>query len=165
MDALSAVERLSWTDREVLEFMGVALRNVDIVGSVRISEIRQGLEMYSAGPAGLSVVVGRNLIGEQVLEDLASSACQEALSFGVSEEAFARLARTVELRARKIVAPLLAEIEQLKVDVKGLRDVAEVAAKKLRSAEICHPNAVDHLIGEARSALSDHLPKGWPVRQ
>lgn len=34
----------NWTDRQVLDFLGVALRNVDLVGEVRLSEIRQGFE-------------------------------------------------------------------------------------------------------------------------
>lgn len=34
----------TWTDRQVLDFLGVALRNVDIEGVVRLSEIRQGFE-------------------------------------------------------------------------------------------------------------------------
>lgn len=40
------------------------------------------------------------IVDEDTLRDLASSACQEALSFGVNEDVFMRLARTVELRAR-----------------------------------------------------------------
>ena len=40
---------------------------------------------------------------------------------------------------------------------------AILAAKKLRSAEICHPRAVETLVDEARAALSDYLPDGWPV--
>lgn len=35
---------INWTDRQVLDFLGVALRNVDLVGEVRLSEIRQGFE-------------------------------------------------------------------------------------------------------------------------
>jgi hypothetical protein len=34
----------NWTDRQVLDFLGVALRNVDLVGEVRLSEIRQGFQ-------------------------------------------------------------------------------------------------------------------------
>lgn len=158
MEVLIHASRLEWTDREVLEFMGVALRNVDIVGDVRISEIRQGLEMFTAGPVRSDpVVTGGHLVDEQALLDLASSACQEALSFGVGEMVFAKLGRAIELRSRRAVAPLLAELDQL-------RQVAELAAKKLRSAELCHPRAVDCLVDEARQALSAYLPEGWPVR-
>lgn len=32
----------NWTDLQVLDFLGVALRNVDLVGEVKLSEIRQG---------------------------------------------------------------------------------------------------------------------------
>lgn len=53
------------------------------------------------------------------------------------------------------VLELYARIERLERD-------AEMAAKKLRSAEICHPRAVDTLISEAREILSDYLPVGWP---
>ncbi|QZA71301.1 Lar-like restriction alleviation protein [Pseudomonas phage AH02] len=44
--AKSKVDPCEWTDLQVLEFMGVALRNVDIVpeSTVRLSEIRQGFE-------------------------------------------------------------------------------------------------------------------------
>lgn len=42
--ALKAQEPCNLNDAQVLEFLGVALRNVDIVGSVRLSEIRQGFE-------------------------------------------------------------------------------------------------------------------------
>ena len=34
----------SWSDAQVLEFLGVALRNVDLQGAVKISEIRQGFQ-------------------------------------------------------------------------------------------------------------------------
>lgn len=33
-----------WSDQQVLDFLGVALRNVDLVGEVRLGEIRQGFE-------------------------------------------------------------------------------------------------------------------------
>lgn len=33
-----------WSDAQVLEFLGVALRNVDLVGSINLSEIRQGFQ-------------------------------------------------------------------------------------------------------------------------
>lgn len=52
--------------------------------------------------------------------------------------------------------------ESHKLDAKIHRDVAEFCAKKLRSAEICHPRAVDTLVGEAREALAAYLPEGWP---
>lgn len=42
-----------WSDRQVLEFLGVALRNVDLQGEVRLSEIRQGFE-YMRGRATLA---------------------------------------------------------------------------------------------------------------
>lgn len=49
-----AFDPCKWTDREVLEFLGVALRNVDLVGEVRISEIRQGFEyMHAKHRAGV----------------------------------------------------------------------------------------------------------------
>ena len=42
--APEALDPCSWTDRQVLDFLGVALRNVDLVGEVRLSEVRQGFE-------------------------------------------------------------------------------------------------------------------------
>lgn len=47
-------------------------------------------------------------------------------------------------------------------DVTALRVNAEVAAKKLRSAQICHPRAVETLVDEARHILAPYLPAGWP---
>lgn len=38
----------NWTDRQVLDFLGIALRNVDLVGEVHLSEIRQGFEHMRA---------------------------------------------------------------------------------------------------------------------
>lgn len=38
------VSPCDWTDRQVLDFLGVALRNVDLVGTVHMSEIRQGFQ-------------------------------------------------------------------------------------------------------------------------
>ncbi len=40
------------------------------------------------------------LVDESALLDLASSACQEALAFGVNEHAFERLARAVEYKCQ-----------------------------------------------------------------
>ncbi len=40
------------------------------------------------------------LVDECALLDLASSACQEALAFGVNENAFERLARSVEFKCQ-----------------------------------------------------------------
>lgn len=43
---------VNWPDRQVLDFLGVALRNVDLVGEVRLSEIRQGFQfMQERQPA------------------------------------------------------------------------------------------------------------------
>ena len=42
-----------WTDQQVLDFLGVALRNVDVVGTVQLNEIRQGFELVM-GRAALS---------------------------------------------------------------------------------------------------------------
>ncbi len=33
-----------WSDQQVMDFLGVALRNVDLQGEVRLSEIRQGFQ-------------------------------------------------------------------------------------------------------------------------
>lgn len=38
------VSPCDWTDRQILDFPGVALRNVDLVGAVYLREIRQGFE-------------------------------------------------------------------------------------------------------------------------
>lgn len=40
----------NWTDKQVLEFLGVALRNVDIVGTVMLHEIRQGFQFMAGQP-------------------------------------------------------------------------------------------------------------------
>lgn len=42
--AITPTDPRNWTDRQVLDFLGVALRNVDLVGTVRLSEIRQGFD-------------------------------------------------------------------------------------------------------------------------
>lgn len=55
------------------------------------------------------------------------------------------------------------ERDQLKAENEALRGLAELVAKKLRSAEICNPRAVEFLLDEARAALADYLPKGWPL--
>ncbi|HFH3930819.1 TPA: hypothetical protein ACGJ23_005468 [Pseudomonas aeruginosa] len=49
-ESMAPTDPREWTDRQVLDFLGVALRNVDIVGTVRLSEIRQGFDF----------VMGRN---------------------------------------------------------------------------------------------------------
>jgi len=54
-----ALDPRQWTDRQVLEFLGTALRNVDLVGEVRLSEIRQGFE----------VVMGRAAPSQQAEPD------------------------------------------------------------------------------------------------
>lgn len=51
------------------------------------------------------------------------------------------------------------------VELDRIKATAELAAKKLRSAEICHPRAVETLVGEAREALAAYLPAGWPESQ
>lgn len=91
-----------WEDQQVLDFLGVALRNVDLVGEVRLSEIRQGFEFMRSKSLSVESNTPAELISEDDLRDLASSACQEALSFGVNEDVFLRLARSVELRARSV---------------------------------------------------------------
>lgn len=54
------------------------------------------------------------------------------------------------------------QVERQAKDIEALRNDAQLAAKKLRSAEICHPRAVETLVGEAREALAAYLPEGWP---
>lgn len=34
-----------WSDKQILEFLGTALRNVDLRGSIKLGEIRQGFEV------------------------------------------------------------------------------------------------------------------------
>jgi hypothetical protein len=43
-EVMAPTDPREWTDRQVLDFLGVALRNVDVVGTVRLSEIRQGFD-------------------------------------------------------------------------------------------------------------------------
>jgi uncharacterized small protein (DUF1192 family) len=38
-----------WSDAQILEFLGVALRNVDVLGTVRLKEVRQGFQ-YMRNP-------------------------------------------------------------------------------------------------------------------
>lgn len=38
----------NWSDAQILDFLGVALRNTDVRGSVRPKEIRQGFEYMRA---------------------------------------------------------------------------------------------------------------------
>lgn len=58
------------------------------------------LRALSASADRSAPVERPQLVGEDELQDLAASACQMALSHGVSEDSFLRLARTVEQRAR-----------------------------------------------------------------
>lgn len=78
------------------------------------------------------------IVDEDTLRDLASSACQEALSFGVNEDVFMRLARTVELRARA-VAPQNDESQNVaRIDLSktpdGWRLVPIRPTKEMRAA-------------------------------
>ncbi len=50
-------------------------------------------------------------------------------------------------------------------DITTLLTNAQTAAKKLRSAEICHPRAVETLVDEARQILAPYLPAGWPEQR
>lgn len=54
------------------------------------------------------------------------------------------------------------EVLELIAEAEALRRDLELAAKKLRSAEICHPRFVETLVGEARGLLRGYLPDGWP---
>lgn len=47
-------------------------------------------------------------------------------------------------------------------DITTLLNNAQAAARKLRSAEICHPRAVETLVDEARQILAPYLPAEWP---
>ena len=40
----AAIDPCEWSDGQILDFLGVALRNVDLCGEVKLSEIRQGFE-------------------------------------------------------------------------------------------------------------------------
>jgi hypothetical protein len=50
-------------------------------------------------------------------------------------------------------------------EVAALLTNAQAAAKKLRSAQICHPRAVETLVDEARQILAPYLPTGWPEQR
>ncbi|WP_046382658.1 hypothetical protein [Pseudomonas veronii] len=52
--------------------------------------------LYAEQPAPVAVVLPE--IDESAIDDLAGSSCQEALAFGVHQDVFARLARTVHKR-------------------------------------------------------------------
>ncbi|GEM_PF-3474042 len=66
--------------------------------------------------------------------------------------------------ANKLLDPD-AETLECHPDINALKANAEAAAKKLRSAEICHPRAVETLVDEARQILAPYLPAGWPEQQ
>jgi hypothetical protein len=77
---------------------------------------------------------------------------------------FPQYAAINEAHARLVEAATPAVVLALLAEVKALSELAEVVAKKLRSAQICNPLVVDVLLDEAREALADHLPKGWPTQ-
>jgi hypothetical protein len=41
---VAVLDPCEWSDGQILDFLGVALRNVDLSGEVKLSEIRQGFE-------------------------------------------------------------------------------------------------------------------------
>ena len=44
LERVKASHPSQWSDGQVLDFLGVALRNVDLTGEVKLSEIRQGFD-------------------------------------------------------------------------------------------------------------------------
>lgn len=96
-----------------------------------------GNQMYLRNTAGIVLEVYRNRSFPQ---------------YAAINEAHAHL---VEAAAPAVVLALLTEIKEL-------RALAEVVAKKLRSVQLCNPLVVEVLLDEAREALAEHLPKGWP---
>lgn len=69
----------------------------------------------------------------------------------------------LEQNAEFIAAANPAVVLDLIAENEALRSLAVMVAKKLRSAQICNPRAVEFLLDEAREALADYLPKGWPL--
>lgn len=72
-----------------------------------------------------AVKTTRALVSEDDLRDFASSACQEAFSFGVNEDAFMRLARSVEQRARCEMVRMSSE----PVAWRGINSLGEVVTE------------------------------------
>lgn len=77
-----------------------------------------------------TVKTTRVLVSEDDLRDFASSACQEAFSFGVNEDAFMRLARSVEQRARCEMVRMSPE----PVAWRGLNSLGEVVTEWIDGA-------------------------------
>ena len=77
-----------------------------------------------------TVKTTRALVSEDDLRDFASSACQEAFSFGVNEDAFMRLARSVEQRARCEMVRMAAQ----PVAWRGLNSLGEVVTEWIDGA-------------------------------
>ncbi|WP_150578563.1 ead/Ea22-like family protein [Pseudomonas fluorescens] len=69
----------------------------------------------------------------------------------------------LERNAEFIAAANPAVVLDLIAENEALRSLAVMVAKKLRSAEICNPRAVEFLLNEAREAVAHYLPKGWPL--
>ncbi|MDB5997220.1 MAG: hypothetical protein JWP42_4356 [Pseudomonas sp.] len=96
--------------------------------------------------------------GEAYLKDNLQAAYEDRIGLRTERDQLkAQVARLTEDSS-------MSAIRSLRADCEALRKDAELAAKKLRSAEICHPNAVEFLVDEAREALSAYLPKGWPIQ-
>lgn len=80
------------------------------------------------------------LVDEDTLRDLSSSACQSALCDGINEEAFARLARTVEQRCRASITRLTAERDRLEneLDAAANWDAAQLKVIHGLNHEVAH---------------------------
>ena len=110
----------NWSDQQVLEFLGVALRNVDLVGEIRLSEIRQGFEHMRPTPSSSE----RSLenCGDEPQyrwpEELHTKVSQSQRSVAERDEraAFEAHYAAEFSKARSPEYPVTAE------DVKGMRD-------------------------------------------
>lgn len=102
------------------------------------------------------------LVEEGELLDLASSACQEALAFGVSENSFERLARSVELKCQDGMPTAARDVfteRQRQVGEKGyqpLRD-DEYHHKQLAHAAACYT-----LTAPNEAGRTPNCPPLWP---
>lgn len=108
--ATGEVERLRAQVDTLAEWCGNALNKLadrdallrDLEGKTILSwpDKRRISATLSASAEPSAPVERGELVSEDELRDLASSACQSALAHGISEVWFLRLARTVEQRAR-----------------------------------------------------------------
>lgn len=102
------------------------------------------------------------LVDECALLDLASSACQEAISFGVNENVFERLARSVELKCQDGMPAAARDVvseRQRQVSDEGYQPSRDDV---YRNKELAHAAACYALIPPAEEGRTPNCPPLWP---